>query len=148
MKLIYKLSVAGLLLAMSCTETQPKQKVNEAPPTNPSPKIESTSNPINKAMLIGNWRSLVDAKSEIKFSETADTKMLYSMNYEGKKVEEGTWIVPTNCQKCQPEAPDGCFFFKAEDGESCCSIVKVTGDSLQYIVLGSTGKIQSFKRVK
>jgi hypothetical protein len=148
MKLIYKLSFAGLLFTISCTEIEPKQKSNEAPPTNPSPKIESTSNPINKAMLIGDWRSLVDAKSEIKFSETVDTKMLYSMNYEGKKVEEGTWTVPTDCQKCQPEAPDGCFFFKAEDGESCCSIVKVTGDSLQYIVLGSTGKIQSFKRMK
>ena len=98
-------------------------------------------------MLIGGWRSLVDAKSEIKFSETADAKMLYAMNYEGKKVEEGTWDVPDDCQKCQPEAPDGCFFFKAEDGESCCSIVKVTSDSLQYIVLGSTGKIQRFKRL-
>jgi hypothetical protein len=127
MKLIYKLSFAGLLLAMSCTETQPKQQLKETSSSNPSPKIESTSNPINKAMLMGNWRSLVDAKSEITFSETADAKMLYAMNYEGKKVEEGAWDVPTNCQKCQPEAPDGCFFFKAEDGESCCSIVKVTG---------------------
>jgi hypothetical protein len=148
MKVIYKLSFVGLLFAISCKETEPKQQTKEAPITNPAPKIEGTSNPINKAMLIGGWRSLEDAKSEINFSETTDAKMLYAMNYEGKKVEEGTWAVPTDCQKCQPEAPDGCFFFKAEDGESCCSIVKVTGDSLQYIVLGSTGKIQSFKRMK
>jgi hypothetical protein len=148
MKLIYQLSFAGLLLAMSCAEIQPKQQSKEIPTSNPAPKIESTSNPINKAMLIGDWRSLVDAKSEITFSETADAKMLYAMNYDSKKVEEGAWAVPTDCQKCQTEAPDGCFFFKAEDGESCCSIVKVTGDSLQYIVLGSTGKIQSFKRMK
>jgi hypothetical protein len=148
MKLIYKLSFTGLLLAMSCTQIETKQKLNEAAPIISSPKIESTSNPINKAMLIGDWRSLIDAKSEIKFMETTDAKMLYAMNYEGKKVEEGTCTVPNDCQKCQPEAPDGCFFFNAEDGESCCSIVKVTGDSLQYIVLGSTGKIQSFKRMK
>jgi hypothetical protein len=147
MKVIYKLSFAGLLLAMSCTEIQPKQKLNEAPPTNPAHKIESTSNPINKAMLIGAWRSLVDAKSGITFLETADAKMLYTMNYDSKKVEEGVWEVPVSCQKCQPEAPDGCFFFIADDGESCCSIVKVSSDSLQYIVLGSTGKIQSFKRM-
>jgi hypothetical protein len=147
MKVIYKLSFAGLFFAMSCTETAPKQKLNEAPPTITSPKTESTSNPINKAMLIGEWRSLVDAKSGIRFSETADAKMLYTMNYDSKKVEEGVLEVPTNCQKCQPEAPDGCFFFIADDGESCCSIVKVTSDSLSYIVLGSTGKIQSFKRM-
>jgi hypothetical protein len=147
MKVIYKLSFASLLLAMSCTETAPKQKLNEAPPTIASPKTESTSNPINKAMLIGAWRSLVDAKSEITFSETADVKMLYTMNYDSKKVEEGVLDVPISCQKCQPEAPDGCFFFIADDGESCCSIVKVTSDSLSYIVLGSTGKIQSFKRM-
>ena len=147
MKVIYKLSFAGLLLAMSCTEIVPKQKFNEAPLTNRSPKTESTSNPINKAMLIGEWRSLVDAKSGIRFSETADSKMLYTMNYDRKKVEEGVWEVPTNCQKCLLEAPDGCFLFIADDGESCCSIVKVTSDSLSYIVLGSTGKIQSFKRM-
>jgi hypothetical protein len=146
MKVIYTLSFAGLLLAMSCTETAPKQKLNEAPPTTPSPKTESTSNPISKAMLIGTWHSLVDAKSEITFSETTDAKMLYTMNYDRKKVEEGVWEVPNSCQKCQPEAPDGCFLFKADDGESCCSIVQVTSDSLSYIVLGSTGKIQSFKR--
>lgn len=147
MKLIYKLPFVGLFFAISCSEIESKQQPKDTPTTNPAPKIESTSNPINKAMLIGGWRSLVDAKSEIKFSETADAKMLYAMNYEGKKVEEGTWDVPDDCQKCQPEAPDGCFFFKAEDGESCCSIVKVTSDSLQYIVLGSTGKIQRFKRL-
>jgi hypothetical protein len=148
MKLIYKLSFAGLLCTLSCTQTEPKQKLAEKLPANPSPKIESTNNPINKTLLLGAWRSEVDAKSEIQFSETTDTKMLYVMRYERKKVEEGTWSIPSDCQKCQPETPDGCFFFNAEDGESCCSIVKVTSDSLQYIVLGSTGKIQSFKRIK
>jgi hypothetical protein len=147
MKVINKMSFLGLLLTLSCSET-PKQKMNESSSVaTPSPSIETTSNPINKALLMGKWKSLVDAKSGIEFSENSEAKMIYTMNYEGKKVEEGVWEVPQNCQKCQPEAPDGCFFFKADDGDSCCSIVSVTTDSLSYIVLGSTGKIQSFKRM-
>jgi hypothetical protein len=107
-----------------------------------APKV--AANLFAKDKLVGSWRSTVDKKSSIEFMQT---DMKYVSNYAGEKVEEGTWDVPATCADCTVEAQDGCFFFKAEDGNDCCTIVYVTPDTLQYIVAGTTGKIQSFVRV-
>ena len=146
-KVIFTLATCAALFS-ACSETPQKSKPAETVVNTPEVKKDTMPaiepNKVDKTMLHGSWRSTIDKKSNIVFAETTS----YTMNYDGKKVEEGTYDVPANCKGCDPAAPDGCFFFKSEDGNDCCSIVKLTKDELQYIVLGTTGKIQSFKRVK
>lgn len=146
-KVIFALATVVALFS-ACKETPKNAKPAETVVVVPEIKKDTTpvlpANKVDKVMLHGSWRSTIDKKSSIVFAATTT----YVMSYDGKKVEEGTYDVPANCKGCVPDAPDGCFFFKSDDGNDCCSLVKLTKDELQYIVLGTTGKIQRFKRVK
>ena len=141
--------IALTMLAAACQNPPKKESSPAAPPETPKevsvPTPQAAANDFTQDRLIGTWRSTLDKKSTIQFM-AADRK--YSSNYEGKVVEQGNWDIPTTCAECTVEAQDGCFFFKEEDGNTCCSIVKTSVDSLQYIVSGTTGKIQSFVKVK
>ena len=154
MRKIFLTSTLFMLLFSACKEnpkpTAPvedaKIKKDNVTTVVPVPVLEM--NKISKNLLRGVWRSTIDAKNRLDLHDTTGVMMPYSVIYAGKKIEEGKWEVPADCKGCIPAAPDGCFFFKNDDGNDCCSIVKLTKDTLQYIVLGTTGKIQSFKREK
>ena len=145
-KIIFALATFTALFS-ACKETPKDSKPAETVVVVPEMKKDTTPvlppNKVDKMMLHGSWRSTIDKKSTIVFAATT----AYVMSYNGKKVEEGTYDVPADCKGCVPAAPDGCFFFKSEDGNDCCSIVKLTKDELQYFVLGTAGQTQSFKRV-
>jgi hypothetical protein len=115
--------------------------------TTPTTTVDTTKvaaqNPVTAAALMGKWVSNIDPKSKIEFKE----KGIYRMIYDKEVVEEGSYEIPSTCT-CDDNTPDGCFFFVAEDGKDCCSIAGVTADHLSYFVIGSTGRIQSFKRDK
>ncbi|NJN33167.1 MAG: hypothetical protein HC817_01860 [Saprospiraceae bacterium] len=154
MKKLILCAFYAIFFLNACKET-PKTEAKTSETVAAEPKKDTTAtpseapNPITKTALVGTWRSTIDKKNVMTFNAGAtDSLTIYVVNYDKKVVEKGNWKTPATCKGCEPAAPDGCFFFMAEDGEDCCSIVKLTADTLQYIVLGTTGKIQSFKKEK
>jgi hypothetical protein len=148
-KVIITMSLMASLV-WACNDT-PKTETTATPPPAEAKKDTVVTAPkvaanlLSKDKLVGSWRSTIDKKNNMQFM---DADMKYVSIYDGKKVEEGKWDVPATCADCAVEAQDGCFFFKSDDGNDCCTIVYVTPDTLQYIVAGTTGKIQNFVRVK
>jgi hypothetical protein len=148
LKLVLFLATLWIIACKNDSTNSTATKTAETPPAAATTTTVDTTktaaqNPVTAAALMGKWVSNIDPKSKLEFKE----KGIYRMIYDKEVVEEGSYEIPAACA-CDDNTPDGCFFFVSEDGKDCCSIAGVTADHLSYFVIGSTGRIQSFKRDK
>ncbi len=98
-------------------------------------------------LLPGKWQDLADKKSTIAFADGKFIEM-----YDGKMVEEGGLTIDETCASCTPKTDGptmGCFKSKNKDGkEDCYRILQIDLTTMEYTMLGSTGKSHKMTKMK
>lgn len=147
------------LIALACvfsscdkksTETEANKKPSETVQTPEAPATLPTTNGNIGDMVSkmqGKWQSLDDAKNEIVVKDAN-----FETFYDGKSVSVETIEFFENCPvECSASGTIDvkgmkCFMTKGQFDASCCSLLKLDEQNLEYAVIGSTGKALRFKR--
>ena len=122
--------------------------------TTPSPEAiargEAQIGPVNTVMtgqLTGVWRSFSDPGKQLQLLSEGRKGLKYKLTSDGKVVDNGEWGSPTDCSTCNLGNTDICFYLDNGKEKTCCVIVRMQNDTLQFFVAG-TSKLESFAKVK
>ncbi len=105
------------------------------------------ASPVNATMtdqLAGNWTSYTESGKQLQLLGGDAGGMKYTVVADGKVVDKGVWGSPTDCTVCNLTNSDICFYLDNGKERTCCTIVKMDNDTLQYFVVGAGGGMKGF----
>jgi hypothetical protein len=132
------------------TEAAENANLNELPPTEAARRVANrpAENTVVINQLQGSWQSLDGSGVELVFSPDGRQGMQYEMKTAGAVTEKGQWESPSDCSACGLTNTDICFILLSGDKRTCCNVVRMDRDTLQFFVVGSAGGAKGFARAK
>ena len=96
--------------------------------------------------LAGKWQDNSDANNVVEFKDKT-----FIESYGGQKVHSAPYTYDKTCKDCamkDGKPSDGCFVTREGAEIYCYRIASKSSSTLEYSLVGSTGKVHSFKKVK